>query len=790
MSISAEFLREYQDNILYFPVLLPSLSEKYRLCACLKYMEHKQVYLLQGTMDDKKYIMKCVDKTSHENLKEEYELQKSLNHYNIASVVEFVEGDKVNYLIREYIEGCTITELVEMTKDGHLNKTEAVKITIQLSDILSYLHTQDPPIIHRDIKPDNVIYTKEGGVKLIDFGISRRYSAKQEKDTVIMGTEYTAPPEQFGYKQTDARSDIYSIGVLLFYMITGSLDINEIDQCEISNDIKNIIRKCTEFSPSDRYSNMKQLEQRLLRLLEKEGKGRGWIYFSLGAALVIPVLCLIFWKGGGGNASLSISDLIKTVNHSADIKQLAIESEEAGYQSENSGQNSTDPSPAARITQEVLQAEKTVDEGSEALDREQSVASDFESLDTQQAADTVTDALDAEKTAEKEAILEGDNTQEQTEVPASTAVETPAVPTEEKQTFVVQSGENQTVREKNTPYVFHSPLIEEAVRQELGLPDSEIITLKHLDEIEELYICGEQVYNAWSDHFVYGRNQYMNIPAYIQANVYRNQGSIDSLEDIAHMHNIRTLALYNQKISDLTPLQGLKHIIRLGLGTNNISNISQLASLKTLQLLDLSGNPVDAADMAVLKELPDLTDLDLGETEVKSLYNIKQLKLKNLSLFGTYQGDCAGLNEMKSLEVLTVGGIGVGVTELGMSNVVQLPQINHLKVMGSQNFDVSIFTSMKKLKYLDMCGCNLTSIEGLVGLDLQELLFDENQVRDLSPLVNFPNLEMLGIRNNPCEDYTPLSKLSKLRFINVNEQQIVKIKEQLKDASYTLWLQQ
>lgn len=679
MSVSSEFLKEYQDNILYFPVLIPSLAEKYCLCACLKYMEHKQVYLLQGKRDHKKYILKCVDKISHENLKEEYELQSSLNHQNIASVVEFVEGDKVNYLIREYIEGCTITEYVEMTKDGHLKETDAVKITIQLCDILSYLHNQTPPTIHRDIKPDNVIYTKEGGVGLIDFGISRRYSAKQEKDTVIMGTEYTAPPEQFGYKQTDARSDIYSVGVLLFYMITGSLNINEIDQYDISTDLKNIIGKCTEFSPNDRYSNMKQLEQRLTKQLVKENKNRRWIYTSLGAILTITALFLILWRGG------------------------------------------------------VI------------------------------------------KTNQPDAILE--------KVEHNT-VYTRRVEAE------VQPDQKQTDMGENTPYVFRSPLIEAAVRQELGLPDSEMITLQALDQIEELYICGEQIYNAWREHFVYGKNQYMNTTAYIESNVYRNQGSIDTLDDIAQMHNIRTLALYNQKISDLTPLMELKHLICLGLGTNNISDISQLAPLKTIQILDLSGNPVDGNDMEVLKDLPELIDLDIGDTNVTGLHNIKQLKLKSLSLYGTDQGDCVGLNEMIGLEKLIICGIGYGITELGMSKVIQLTNLTQLRVMGSQAFDVSIIATMKNLTYLDLCNCNLESIDGLIGLNLQEFYFDGNRVKDLSALEYFPNIQFLGIQNNPIEDYTPLSKLSKLKFLNCNQQQIDKINEQLQEASYQYWIQQ
>ena len=89
-----------------------------------------------------------------------------------------------------------------------------------MARVLAYLHTRQPPIIYRDLKPENVILTPEGIIKFIDFGVARTYKARKAKDTVAIGTYGYAPPEQYGKGQTDARSDIYTLGATLYHLLT------------------------------------------------------------------------------------------------------------------------------------------------------------------------------------------------------------------------------------------------------------------------------------------------------------------------------------------------------------------------------------------------------------------------------------------------------------------------------------------------------------------------------------------------------------------------------------------
>jgi serine/threonine-protein kinase len=144
----------------------------------------------------------------------------ALNHPNLPRVTDHFEQDGKAYLVMEYVPGETLLSLLQ--REG-LPQAQArvFEWTRQLCDALDYLHTQNPPIIFRDLKPANIMLTPNGQVKLIDFGIARLFKPGQAKDTQAFGTIGYSAPEQYGRGQTDARSDVYSLGVLLHQLLTG-----------------------------------------------------------------------------------------------------------------------------------------------------------------------------------------------------------------------------------------------------------------------------------------------------------------------------------------------------------------------------------------------------------------------------------------------------------------------------------------------------------------------------------------------------------------------------------------
>ncbi len=150
----------------------------------------------------------------------EAEMLAALSHQNLPRVTDHFEQDGKAYLVMDYVPGETLLSFLQ--REGLPQPQQRVlEWTRELCEVLEYLHAQDPPIIFRDLKPANIMLTPQGRLKLIDFGIARLFKPGQAKDTQAFGTVGYSAPEQYGRGQTDARSDVYSLGVLLHQLLTG-----------------------------------------------------------------------------------------------------------------------------------------------------------------------------------------------------------------------------------------------------------------------------------------------------------------------------------------------------------------------------------------------------------------------------------------------------------------------------------------------------------------------------------------------------------------------------------------
>lgn len=144
-----------------------------------------------------------------------------LNHPNLPDVYDYFEREDSFYLVMEYVEGETLAQRLDDAPEG-LPQEEVIPWALQLCDVLHYLHSQDPPVIFRDLKPANIMLMEDERIKLIDFGIVRLFDPTKGTDTLKMGTAGYAPPEQYaGQGQTTPRSDIYALGVTLHELLTG-----------------------------------------------------------------------------------------------------------------------------------------------------------------------------------------------------------------------------------------------------------------------------------------------------------------------------------------------------------------------------------------------------------------------------------------------------------------------------------------------------------------------------------------------------------------------------------------
>ena len=227
-----------------------------------------KVYLAESTTLGTKWAIKAVDKklNAQFDLLAEPNILKKLNHPALPRIIDIEEDETNIYIIEDYIDGRSLDSRLKTEK--RFDEETVINWSKQLCDVLIYLHNQKPnPIIYRDMKPANIIVTKENRVKLIDFGIAREFKIENDSDTTYMGTRGYAAPEQYGSSQTDQRTDIYSLGVTMYHLITGKSPneppyefkkIREIDP-NFSEGMEYIINKCIQNDPTKRYQSMEEL---------------------------------------------------------------------------------------------------------------------------------------------------------------------------------------------------------------------------------------------------------------------------------------------------------------------------------------------------------------------------------------------------------------------------------------------------------------------------------------------------------------------------------------------------
>jgi len=211
------------------------------------------------------------------DFRHEADLLVQLKHPNLPDVSDFFEEGGKAYLVMEFIEGKTL-EKEQDDVGGPLDEKRVMGWALQLCDVLGYLHTQPQPIIFRDMKPSNVMITKNGQIKLIDFGIARIFKSTAAKDTTSLGSRGYAPLEQYGRGQSDARSDIYALGATLYDLLTKEVPTDaptrlinpQLFQAPrqlnpaISQATETIVLKAMAMDPKDRFQSTTEMAQAII----------------------------------------------------------------------------------------------------------------------------------------------------------------------------------------------------------------------------------------------------------------------------------------------------------------------------------------------------------------------------------------------------------------------------------------------------------------------------------------------------------------------------------------------
>lgn len=239
-----------------------------------------KVYKVKDVETDKIYALKqyiTSDPANQEQLLEgiqnELNVLKHVSHPALPKIYDIIKEDKYFFLVMEYVEGIDLKEYIKI--NGTLKKKQILSMMEQVCSGLYYLHSLDKPIIYRDLKPSNIILRKDETIKLIDFGIAKRYNKEIDADILAYGSKGFAAPEQFGDKQgrgifnTDIRSDIYGIGTTMYYLRTGKCYERNASNWKVRGKFKQIIEKCTKANPDQRYQNCIQVLCALNKLIRK-----------------------------------------------------------------------------------------------------------------------------------------------------------------------------------------------------------------------------------------------------------------------------------------------------------------------------------------------------------------------------------------------------------------------------------------------------------------------------------------------------------------------------------------
>lgn len=224
------------------------------------------VYQVYCTENGKQYAAKVIENTGTGLGEKEADILSRLNHHMLPEIREYFHYECFTVIIMEYIHGCNMEEYIR--KNGPVGKKKAILFLRQLSDVLIYLHNQEPAVIYRDLKPSNIMVENKGSLKLIDFGTARSFKNESDNDTIALGTPGYAAPEQLsGIAQSDVRTDIYSLGATMYYILTG-VDIGKppfeakpihLIRSDIDGYLENIIFRCLQKNPESRYQSVSEL---------------------------------------------------------------------------------------------------------------------------------------------------------------------------------------------------------------------------------------------------------------------------------------------------------------------------------------------------------------------------------------------------------------------------------------------------------------------------------------------------------------------------------------------------
>ena len=583
------FLYEYHQQ--FANISLPERIKKhYTIIKCLKSGEEKQTYLVESKDDHCKAVLKWAPLSCEEHLASEYNVLLLQNHMSIPKAIDYFEENGFGYLLREYYKGISLYDKVQ--HNGTLREMDAVRALLGVCPVMEYLHKQNPPVIHRDIKPQNIIYTEDGEYKLIDMGTCRLFKESVEQDTVFMGTQATAAPEQYGYCQTNERSDIYAMGILLLYLLTGSFSLERWNTDTISAQIRRIILKCVAFAPQNRYPSVKALKTKLLRHLHRK---RVFLRRAVISAAVLLVLA-------AGSVAIVMRSGSMPMKFESPLIQKAVQLE--------LGKRSNEPvlqSEMAELKNLLICGDTPFTDITKHYQYYMRHAIEWKDVKGRGDISSLKDLRNCKKL--QQLILDNQNIKDLSDISGLPLVKVSLCGNQIYNLAPLAKCEQLTeLRLEENPINNVDDLKNLKKLEYIDLGVTQINDISALSglPIQELYLVNQPIKDFSPLTTMYNLKR-----LYVGGVSYEEQKYISGLT------GLRNLTIYGSGISSIKSFTSLTNLTFLDLYGNNLSDIRGIIALKGLTSVCIGNNPIKS--IAPLKELPNLCSINISKAEITDL---------------------------------------------------------------------------------------------------------------------------------------------------------------------------
>ena len=677
-----EFLQQYDigDKQIEFPGFL----KEYHILSCIYDKTEKSCYLVTDQKSDEKYLLKInrnqngcgILKAEHQKL---CQLSEAFPKEYRSSVYQ--EENGTEYLLKHYIPGMDLEDYQERNRP--LSVQEVLRLAIQICEIVEKLHTLTPPILHRDIKPKNLIIDYKGSPHLIDFETARNYCENKSKDTVLLGTEGNAAPEQYGYSQTDVRTDIFGIGKVLEFLCVEN-DICKIKNARTRKQIKNITATATAFDPAHRYQSVFMLKCALKKVLRRVDEGyllkKIHIIGTVEAVTAVLLLFAAFWEAG------------------------------IFYQKPSSAELKTGKTPDILKSSETKTPFPVAEASPEKSDKADEESSEKESGPLRQS-----DGQPLFHTGDMEDVVK---------------------------TITGKNKIGQKDYEQITKIAVIGNQIYEA---EIGLEDmvdcmgfeenlinggiTDISLLSKMPNLKEIFLCDQKITDI---------SPLKGLPI---EKLYLSGNQISDFSVIETLEQLNVLFIVDNPVSILPDLSKLKQFVRLNLSGNIYENLDFLKE-STVGSLDIRHIYVKSDDFSVLRSMANLSDLRTAENQQTFYAELPKLnQLTELGLWGYRGNDLSIIKSLSKLERLYTSGRALE----SLSGIESASNLRQLHIDGTVITDISNIEELKLITYFKICGNDINDYTPLFRCNsLQFVNADEKQKREIERINPEHNFQIIN----------------------------------------------